>query len=253
MTPLTASGPAVEFASVTKEFRSDWWQTPVRALAALNLQVPVGQIFGLIGPNGSGKSTALKLIAGLLRPTAGSCRVCGHAAGSTEARPRIGFLPEAPQFPRFLTARESLHYCGGLSGLRGASLALRTDDVLAWVGLTSAADREAGTYSKGMAQRLGLAQAILHDPAVVLLDEPASGLDPVGVRDLTRLLFRLEQTGKTVVLTSHFLVQLEDVCDRVALLHEGRLLREGALAELAGASGGRLEQFYLEQLGGSTQ
>ena len=253
MSPLLSSGVAVDLVALSKEYRSDWRRPPVGALTALQLQVPAGQIYGLIGPNGSGKSTALKLMAGLLRPTAGSCRVGGYAAGSPEARTLVGFLPEAPQFPRFLTAREFLNYCGGLSGLDGISLGQRITEVLAWAGLESVADRTIGTYSKGLAQRLGLAQAVLHDPAIVLLDEPASGLDPIGVRDLTRLILRLKQTGKTVILTSHFLAQMEEVCDRVALLHAGRLLREGPLVDLAGSSGGRLERLYLENIGDVVQ
>lgn len=243
---------AIEIAGVSKAYHPDWKTGPVSALVDLTLEVPAGQIFGLIGPNGSGKSTVLKLIAGLLRPTAGTCCVGGHLAGSAAARAMIGFLPEAPHFPGFLTAGEFLKFCGGLSGLGGTALEQRTADVLAWAGLETAGNRRIGTFSKGMAQRLGLAQAVLHEPGVVLLDEPASGLDPLGVRELTQLLGRLKQAGTTVVLTSHFLVQMEEVCDRVALLHEGRLLREGALSELVGESGGRLERFYLAHVGGAS-
>lgn len=251
MSASTASAVAIELAGLAKDYRPDWRRPPVRALSALNLQVPAGQIFGLIGPNGSGKSTVLKLIAGLLHPTTGSCHVSGHLAGSSAARKLIGFLPEAPRFPQFLSAREFLRYAGGLSDMPAERADLRATEVLAWVGLIEATGRPIGTFSKGMVQRLGLAQAVMHDPVIILIDEPASGLDPLGVRDLTTLLLRLKQAGKTVVLTSHFLVQMEEVCDRVALLHEGRLLREGALADLAGESGGRLERLYLEHVGSS--
>ena len=252
MNPPNSPRIAIETAGLSKAYRPDWKTGPVSALVDLTLQVPAGQIFGLIGPNGSGKSTALKLVAGLLRPTAGTCFVGGHLAGSAAARAMIGFLPETPHFPRFLTAGEFLKFCGGLSGLGGSMLEQRTADVLAWAGLETVGNRRIGAFSKGMAQRLGLAQAVLHEPEVVLLDEPASGLDPLGVRELTQLLGRLKQAGTTVVLTSHFLVQMEEVCDRVALLHEGRLLREGALSELVGESGGRLERFYLEHVGGAS-
>ncbi len=246
MNPTAPNGPAVQLTGVTKDYRPHWRRPPRRALDALTLMVPCGEIFGLIGPNGSGKSTALKLIAGLLRPTAGSCRVLNALAGAPEAKARTGYLPESPQFPAFLTAREFLAYVGGLSGLSGADLARRSDEVLAWAGLEAVADHTVDTFSKGMTQRLGLAQAVLHAPAVVLLDEPASGLDPRGVRDLTQLILRLKDAGTTVVLTSHFLVQLEEVCDRVALLQAGRLLRTGTMAELT--AGGRLERFYLEHI-----
>ena len=251
MSPTAPHESAVELTGLTKDYRPHWRRPPTRALDALTLQVPTGEIFGLIGPNGSGKSTVLKLIAGLLRPTAGSCRVQGDAAGTRDAKARMGYLPEAPQFPRFLTAREFLVYAGGLSGLTGGALSQRSDEVLAWAGLESVADHAVATFSKGMAQRLGLAQAVLHGPTIVLLDEPASGLDPLGVRDLTQLILRLKQEGKTVVLTSHFLVQLEEVCDRVALLQSGRLLRTGTLRELT--TGGRLERFYLELMASGTQ
>ncbi|MBI3884438.1 MAG: ABC transporter ATP-binding protein [Opitutae bacterium] len=251
MSPPPVPTAAVTLTGVCKEFRPSWRRPPVRALDALTLSIPAGQIFGLIGPNGSGKSTALKIVAGLLSPTAGECRVFGDAAGSAGAKARLGFLPEAPHFPRFLTAREFLLYCGELSGLAGGELAGRADELLAWAGLAGAAERATGTFSKGMAQRLGVAQAVVHAPDVVLLDEPASGLDPVGVRGLTRLIRGLKQDGRTVVLTSHFLPQIEEVCDRVALLHEGRLLREGAVGEFVGPAGGRLERFYLDQFGGS--
>jgi ABC-2 type transport system ATP-binding protein len=213
-------------------------------------------VLGLLGPNGSGKSTTLKALAGLIAPTAGSCRIFGHAAGSDEARALVGYLPESPQFSPHLTGRGFLHYCAGLSAMEPAAAAGRIGEVLGWSGLAAeAADRNIGTYSKGMLQRLGLAQAVLHDPALVLLDEPASGLDPAGRLALGGLIRDLAAQGKTVVFSSHLLTQAGELCDRLAILGRGRLLAEGTPAELLGGDArpaspepSPLEKLYLEKL-----
>ena len=245
---------ACEVRGLAKSYRAGWTIAPVVAVQGLSLRLAPGQVLGLLGPNGSGKSTTLKALAGLLAPTAGECLVFGHAAGSDAARARVGYLPEAPRFAPHQTGREFLSYCAGLSALPAATAGPRVDEVLAWSGLADAADRRLATYSKGMAQRLGLAQAILHDPGLVLLDEPASGLDPDGRLALGRLIRDLAARGAAVVFSSHLLAQAEHLCDRLALLGRGRLLAEGTTAELLGPgpaarpAPSRLEQLYLEKM-----
>jgi ABC-2 type transport system ATP-binding protein len=223
------------------------------AVSDLSLQATAGEVLGLFGPNGSGKSTTLKALAGLLRPSRGECLVCGHPAGSDAARAAVGYLPDTPRFPVHQTGREFLAYCAGLSGL-GAKAVAQVEEVLAWSTLDGAADRPLSTYSKGMLQRLGLAQAVVHDPKVVLLDEPAGGLDPEGRMMLGSLIRGLAGRGKAIVFTSHLLGQAEALCDRLALLGQGRLLAVGTSAELLGTgpamahAPSRLEQLYLEKL-----
>ncbi len=213
---------AVELAGVTKHYRNG-----VRALVEVTLPVPAGSVCALVGPNGSGKSTVLKLAAGLLEPTTGTVTVAGRPAGSTVARAALGYLPESPEYPAWLGVREFLEYCGQLSGLGGPGLRAAVAAQLDRHGLTGLAERGAGSLSKGQRQRLGLAQALLHDPAVLLLDEPADGLDPLGVADFGALLGRLRAAGKTVLLSSHFLPQIESLCDQVFLLRDGRVLWSG--------------------------
>ncbi|MDI1335716.1 MAG: ABC transporter ATP-binding protein [Lacunisphaera sp.] len=245
---------AVEFAAFAKSYPTGWTGGRIHALRPLTLQLAAGQVLGLLGPNGSGKSTTLKALAGLIAPTEGTCRIFGQAAGSDAARTLVGYLPEAPQFSPHQTGREFLHYCAGLSSLGGATATRRVDEVLRWSGLGEAAERKVGTYSKGMTQRVGLAQAVLHEPRLVLLDEPAGGLDPEGRLALNRLIRDLAARGTTVVFSSHLLAQAEEVCDRLVLLGRGRLLAEGAPAELLGAERdanpgpSRLEKLYLEKL-----
>lgn len=243
--------PAVELAGFSKSYSTGWTGGRLHAVRDVNLSLAPGQVLGLLGPNGSGKSTTLKALAGLVFPTAGACRIFGHTAGSDEARAKVGYLPESPKFSPHLSGREFLLYCAGLSSLAGGA---RVEEVIAWSGLGEAADRRIETYSKGMVQRLGLAQAILHDPAVVLLDEPASGLDPEGRLALGGLIRELAARGKSVVLSSHLLPQAAEICDRLAILGQGRLLAEGSRAELLGAEPvaapepSRLEKLYLEKL-----
>lgn len=241
---------AIELRAFAKCYRLGWSSGQVHAVQPLSLRLAPGQVLGLLGPNGSGKSTTLKALAGLLKPTAGECLVCGHPAGSDAARELVGYLPESPAFAPHLTGREFLAYCAGLSDVNAGRVA----EVLAWSGLAAAAERRLSTYSKGMAQRLGLAQAVLHDPAVVLLDEPAGGLDPEGRVLLGRLIRDLAARGKAVVFSSHLLAQAEELCDQIAILGQGRLLAAGTPAELLGARPeaaprlSRLEQLYLERL-----
>lgn len=243
---------AVELIDFGKRFSHPWRGPGLLAVQPLSLRLGRGQVLGLLGPNGSGKSTTLKALAGLVRPTIGVCLVCGHIAGSQAAREQVGYLPESPRFAPHLTGREFLAYCAGLSGVAPASVAA----ILAWSGVAEAADRRLATYSKGMLQRIGLAQAVLHDPAVVLLDEPASGLDPAGRLALGRLLGELARRGKAVVFSSHLLAQVENLCDQIAILGQGRLLALGTPEQLLGGRRAEapgpspLERLYLEKVAG---
>ncbi len=245
---------AVELAGFGKSYRRSWSGPTTHAVQDLTLKVAPGQVLGLLGPNGSGKSTTLKALAGLLAPTSGQCRILGHAAGSDAARACVGYLPDALQFPAGHSAREILRYYAALSSLPDDRADSRINSVLAWAGLRAVADEKVGTFSKGMRQRLGLAQAILHEPEVVLLDEPASGLDPEGRIVLGRLIRELAAQGRTVVFSSHLLAQAENICDRLALLGQGRLLAEGSPEKLLGpdrppaAESSPLEKLYLEKI-----
>jgi ABC-2 type transport system ATP-binding protein len=238
--PVVANPPvdpaALELRGLVKDFAIGLRGMKLRAVDHLDLRVEPGQIFGLLGPNGSGKSTTIKLILGLLQPTAGTCRVFGVPSTRVESRRDVGYLPEEPNFYRHLTGRELVRFYARLCGLGGAALAARSTDVLALVGLSEAADRRVGTYSKGMLQRIGLAQALVHDPGLLILDEPTAGVDPVGAAAMAELFLRLKGQGKTLLITSHLLAQMEDICDRVAILDHGRLVLEGAVPELVGRS-----------------
>jgi ABC-2 type transport system ATP-binding protein len=188
----------------------------------------------LLGPNGSGKSTTLKIILGLVSPTRGTARIFGRDSTEVASRSAVGFLPESPYFYKYLTGAETLRFHGKLTGLRGTALNTRIRELLELVGLTTAGDRRLGTYSKGMLQRIGLAQALVHDPKLVVLDEPTAGVDPAGSRDIANLIRDLKRRGITVLLSSHLLGQVQEVCDRVGILANGVLVREGAVDELLG-------------------
>lgn len=195
-------------------------------------------MFGLLGPNGSGKSTAMKMILGLLRPTSGRAEVCGFRAGTLAARKQIGFLPENPYFPAFLSGAELVRYYGKLSGMGGKTLESRVQELLSMVRLGGeAGQRPLRTYSKGMLQRAGLAGALVSDPEIVMLDEPTAGVDPAGSREIRDLIRELKERGKTVIFSSHLLEQVEDVADRVIILHRGQKLREGKLVDLLTQTG----------------
>ncbi len=236
MSTVSLDVPAIELRGLVKDFSVGLRGVKLRAVDDLSLRVPAGQVFGLLGPNGSGKSTTIKIILGLLEPTAGGCRVFGVPSAQVEARVDVGYLPESPYFYRHLSGRELVRFYARMCGLGGAKLAPRVAEVIDWVGLTEAADRLVGTYSKGMLQRIGLAQALVHDPRLVILDEPTSGVDPVGAAAISELILQLKAQGKTVLITSHLLTQIEDICDRVAILDRGRLILEGAVCDLVGGA-----------------
>lgn len=223
---------AIELMGVTKDYPVNLRGLRLRAVDGLCLTVPATGMFGLLGPNGGGKSTTIKLILGLIVPTVGEVRVFGAPAGSIEARRSIGYLPEAPHFPRFVTGVELVTYHARLSGMRRRGLEARVREVIAWVGLETAGAQRIGTYSKGMLQRVGLAQALVHDPRLVILDEPSAGVDLVALAELSGLLGHLKRAGKAIVITTHQLSSIDALCDRVAILHRGRLLIEGALPGL---------------------
>jgi ABC-2 type transport system ATP-binding protein len=228
--------PAIELRGLVKDFAVGLRGVKLRAVDHLDLRVEPGQVYGLLGPNGSGKSTTIKLLLGLLAPSAGACAIFGVPSGRVEARRDVGYLPEAPYFYRHLTGRELVRFYGKMCGLGGAALEARLAETLGIVGMSEAADRRVGTYSKGMLQRIGLAQALVHDPRLLILDEPTAGVDPVGSAAIAELILQLKARGKTVLITSHLLGQIEDVCDRVAILDRGKLILEGAVADLVGRS-----------------
>ena len=235
--PQPTSSPAIELKNVVKDFTIGLRDLKLRAVADLSLSIPAGQIYGLLGPNGSGKSTTIKIILGLATPTLGECRVFGTPSDQVEARVNVGYFPESPYFYRHLTGRELVRFYARMCGLRSAGLEKRLAEVLAWVGMVEAADRSVGTYSKGMLQRIGLAQAIVHDPQLVILDEPTAGVDPIGAAAIGELILRLKAEGKTVLITSHLLGQMEELCDRIAILDRGRLILEGSVTDLVGRTG----------------
>ena len=229
---------AVWTQSLRKEFQLGWGRGRVLAVEGLDLEVKRGEVFGLLGPNGSGKSTAMKMILGLLRPTSGRAEVCGCRAGTLAARRQIGFLPENPYFPAFLNGTELIRYYGRLSGMGGQELEGKVQELLALVRLGGEAGRRPlRTYSKGMLQRAGLAGALVSDPEIVMLDEPTAGVDPAGSREIRDLIRELRERGKTVIFSSHLLEQVEDVADRVIILHRGQKLREGRLDALLTQTG----------------
>jgi ABC-2 type transport system ATP-binding protein len=225
---------AVAVRGLTKMFPVSIRRRPIVAVRDLNLEIAAGQVYGLLGPNGSGKSTTLKIILGLVSPTRGRTEIFGRDSRLVRSREMVGFLPENPYFYKFLTGEETLHFYGKLCGLRGKQLRERTAELLEVVGLTSARDRRLSVYSKGMLQRIGLAQALVQDPQLVVLDEPTAGVDPAGSRQICDLILDMKSRGVTVLLSSHLLGQVQEICDRVGILHRGVLLREGPLQQLIG-------------------
>jgi ABC-2 type transport system ATP-binding protein len=228
----TEAGPAVAVRGLTKIFHVPFHRQTVVAVNNLNLQIEPGEVYGLLGPNGSGKSTTLKIILGLVSATRGHTEIFGRDSRLVESRQAVGFLPENPYFQKFLSGEETLRFFGSLCGLKGGVLKDRVNELLELVGLTKARNRRLGTYSKGMLQRIGLAQALVHDPRLVVLDEPTAGVDPAGSRDIRDLIFDLKRRGITVLLSSHLLAQAQEICDRVGILANGVLVREGHLEEL---------------------
>lgn len=233
-TGATSPAAALELRGVVKDFSVGLRGMKLRAVDQVTLRVEPAQVYGLLGPNGSGKSTTIKMLLGLVEPTAGECRIFGVPSDRVEARRDVGYLPESPYFYRHLTGRELVRFYAQMCGLSGAGLGTRITETLDVVGMTGAADRSVGTYSKGMLQRIGLAQALVHDPRLLILDEPTAGVDPVGSAAIAELILKLKAQGKTVLITSHLLGQIEDICDRVAILDRGKLILEGAVADLVG-------------------
>src|SRR5437016_3033717 len=225
---------AIEIQNLTKDYEVGFWRKrKVRALDGLSLSVEPGQIFGFLGANGAGKTTTLKLLMGLIYPTGGTARILGRDIGDTSMHARIGYLPENPYFYDYLTAREFLNYCAQLFGQDRATRSRRTEEILARANLEKKSwDRQLRKFSKGMLQRVGLAQALVNDPEIVFLDEPMSGLDPVGRREVRDLIASLRAEGKTVFMCSHILSDIEVLCDSVAILKRGRLAHAGSLDEL---------------------
>ena len=226
------SDPAVAVERLTKVFPVPFRRQSIVALRDLNLRVEPGEVYGLLGPNGSGKSTTLKIILGLVSPTGGSTKIFGRDSSLVESRQSVGFLPENPYFYKFLTGEETLRFFGKLCRLSAAQLNERVRELLELVGLTNARHQRLSTYSKGMLQRIGLAQALINDPKLVVLDEATAGVDPAGSRDIRDLIVDLKQRGVTVLLSSHLLGQVQEICDRVGILAKGTLVREGRLADL---------------------
>jgi len=223
---------AIQTFALTKVF-SDWWgRGKVCAVQDLNLKVRYNEVFGLLGPNGSGKTTTLKMLLGLLYPTRGTAVVLGGDSTDPKVSERIGFLPEESYLYRYLTARETLDFYGRLFGLNRQARKMRIEALLDMVGLRAVAGRPVGTFSKGMARRIGLAQALINDPELLILDEPTTGLDPIGTRQIKDLILELAKRGKTILLCSHLLADVEDVCDRIAILYGGKVQSEGEVRKL---------------------
>ena len=226
------STPAIRIQNLTKDFAVGMRGMKLRAVDDLCLEVGDNEIFGLLGPNGSGKSTTIKIILGLLEASTGTCEIYGRPSKLVDARRSVGFLPEAPYFYRYLTGRELVRYYARICMVPRVEIDAAVDSVIKLVGMTEAANRRVGTYSKGMLQRIGLAQSLVHDPQLVILDEPTAGVDPLGSAAIAEIVRELKRRGKTILLSSHLLAQIEGLCDRVAILHRGKLVREGRVDDL---------------------
>jgi ABC-2 type transport system ATP-binding protein len=222
----------IETRALSKTYRDFWGRPKVRALKALDLEIKQGEIFGLLGPNGSGKTTTIKLLLGLLFPTEGQALVFGKDATDVSKNQRLGYLPEESYLYRFLNAEETLDFYGRLFDIPYDVLHQRIDDLIKTVGLDRARKRQLKEYSKGMTRRIGLAQALINEPELILLDEPTSGLDPIGTREMKDMILRLRDEGRTVVMCSHLLADVQDVCDRIAILHQGELKELGRVDTL---------------------
>lgn len=224
--------PAVRIENLTKIFPVPLRRQRVTAVRDLSFEVRPGEVYGLLGPNGSGKSTTLKILLGLVTPNQGRAMIFGQDSRDYHSRRDVGFLPENPYFYKFLTAAETLRFYGKVCGMGGTILTKRIDELIHLVGLEEARDRRIGGFSKGMLQRIGLAQALIQDPRLVVLDEPTAGVDPAGSHQIRDLILDLKKRGKTVLLTSHLLEQVQEICDRVGIMARGEMIREGALADL---------------------
>jgi ABC-2 type transport system ATP-binding protein len=236
---------AIEILGLEKIYSVGFWRKQRKhALKPLRLAVEDGEVFGFLGPNGAGKTTTLKLLMGLVFPTAGTARILGMEIDDPRMKAKIGFLPEQPYFYDYLTARELLNYYGQLSGVDPKQRSRKVQEMLERVGLRDAGGVQLRKFSKGMLQRVGIAQAILHDPEVIFLDEPMSGLDPMGRREVRDLMEQLKQEGKTVFFSTHILSDAEALCDRVAVIHQGELRGVGAVADLTASVHGKVELIW---------
>lgn len=222
----------ISVRGLTKVFKDFWGRAKARAVDNVDFEVRRGEVFGLLGPNGSGKSTTVKLLLGLLHPTKGHIEVFGHSPRHVATKSRIGYLPEESYLYRYLNSRETLGFFGNLFELPKGERGRRAEQLLEMVGLEQAQMRAVGEFSKGMQRRIGLAQALINDPDLVILDEPTSGLDPIGCREVKDLIIALARRGKTVILSSHLLADVEDVCDRVVIYYGGKIQAKGTLSEL---------------------
>mgnify|MGYP001386634192 CR=1 FL=1 len=226
------STPAIKIEGLTKDFRLGLRGLKLRAVENLSFEVKDNQIFGLLGPNGSGKSTTLKVVLGLLRATRGTCEVYGVPSEKVRSRVDVGYLPEAPYFYRYLTGKELVMFYAAVCGVPKKQRERRTQEVLELVDMQHASDRRVGTYSKGMLQRIGIAQAVVHDPRLVILDEPTAGVDPIGSASIAKMILELKARGKTIILCSHLLAQVEGVCDNIVILDKGHKVVEGKVDDL---------------------
>lgn len=229
---MSESGQAIELSELTKDFPLLEKGRYLRAVDGLTISIAENSVFGLLGPNGSGKSTTIRMLLGLSEPTSGEIRILGGSAKDAELRKRIGYLPDAPYYHKFLSGRELMRYFGKLLGVCKSVREKRAVELLTRFGLDDAMDRKLGSYSKGMLQRLGFAQALIGDPDILVLDEPTAGVDPVGAAEVGDFVKDLKQQGKTVLLCSHLLTQVQDLCDSVGIMNKGRLLASGSIKEL---------------------
>jgi len=239
---------AIEILDLEKSYLVGFWRKrPKQALLPLRLTIEEGEVFGFLGPNGAGKTTTLKLLTGLVSPTAGSARILGMDVDDPRVKAQTGFLPEQPYFYDYLTAQELLDYYAQLSGVPAKERTRRVAEMLERVGLTDSARTQLRKFSKGMLQRVGLAQAILHDPKLVFLDEPMSGLDPMGRREVREMIQQMRNEGKTVFFSTHILSDAEALCDRVAIINRGELRGTGAVADLTSQVQGKVEIIFCAQ------
>lgn len=237
----------IQVEGLVKDHVSDFLRKRFRALDGLSFQVIKGETYGLLGPNGAGKTTTQKLLLGLLRPTSGKIEVLGAVPGHRQALARIGFLPESPYFYTYLTGYEFLDFCAGLVGMPVALRKERIHSLLKLVSLSEVSDRPLRKFSKGMLQRIGVAQSLINDPELVFFDEPNSGLDPIGRRDIRKIMLMLKEQGKTIFFNSHMLPDVREVCDRVGVLHRGKMIGEGKISDICGAGGYQnLEDYFMD-------
>ena len=249
------SDSVVEIRGLVKTFRDFWFRPLAAALKGIDLSVARGDVFGLLGPNGSGKSTTIKLILGLLRPSAGEVLLFGLPPRDRRARARLGYLPELSYLHPFLTARETVRYYAGLSGLDRRTARARTDELLARMGLSAQANRAVGGFSKGMARKVAFAAALVSRPELLVLDEPTSGLDPLATRDVKDLVRSLAADGMTILVTSHQLFDMQDLCSRVSILSQGRVVGDGTVADIVAKSADprhALEDYFAAAVGAQT-